>query len=437
MMVLLDLLYLLAGLLIAPLSIVKMALSARWRTGLLQRLGGVPIRDGDRRCVWVHAVSVGEVNAARPLIELLEREHPELDVRLSTTTDTGQRVARKLLGDGRCFYYPLDFSRAVARTFRRVRPDLVVLVELELWPNFVRVARRSGVPIVVVNGRMREPTMRFYRRVPWLFRPAFDPRSGNAFCVQNQTYRDRFLRAGAPETMLHVTGNMKYDAVRTRPEPEASEPLRGALGISEGERAWVAACTWPGEEAICLRVHRRLLEREPRLRLVIAPRHVERVREVERCILSAGFKCRRASSGGGPTGPDTVGLLDTIGTLGYCYDFAEFAFIGRSLVVGGGHNMLEPAALGVLPVFGPHTENFDEEARLLLDNDAAVRVADEAELATALARLLEDAADRERQARRAREVVLARRGAARRHLEMVLARLPEQTKGAQPEDAVR
>jgi len=434
MTALLDVLYLIAGILIAPFAIVKMAVSERWRAGFLQRLGYAPVRRGDAPCVWVHAVSVGEVNAVRPLVEILSRERPDLDVRISTTTDTGQRTAQRFFGADRCFYYPLDLSWAVRRTFRRVRPDLVVLVELELWPNFVREARRRGVPLVVVNGRIREPTVRFYRLMPWLFRPAMHEASRNLFCVQNETYRERFVRAGVPPGMVHVVGNMKYDAMRTEREPDASNRLRVALGLSTGDRVWVGACTWPGEEDICLRVHRRLLEREPGMRLVLAPRHVERADDVERCIIAAGFECRRCSRGGGPTGADTVGLLDCIGVLGYCYDFAEFAFVGRSLTSGGGHNMLEPAALGVVPVFGPRTENFESEARLLLESGGAVRVEDEKDLEAALTRLAVDAPLRETMGRRAREAVLGRRGAARRHLDVLSTRIPAPVELGYPED---
>ena len=426
---LLDLAYVTLGLIASPYILIRMAASRRWRAGFRQRLGFVPLRAGDRRCVWIHAVSVGEVNTVRPLVSAIERECLNWDVRVSTTTNTGQATARSQYGAERCFYFPLDLSWVVRRVFRRVRPDAIVLMELELWPNLLRLARDRAVPVVVVNGRMREERVGRYRSARFLFRPALDPATHNAFCVQNETYRDRFERAGIPAQMIHVTGNMKYDAVHTEVEPAQLDELRAALGIAAEERVWVAGCTWPGEEAICLRAHRRLLEHDPALRLIIAPRHVERSAEVAREITHAGYRCRRRSDPNGPTGPETVVLLDTVGELGYVYALGEFAFVGKSLTARGGHNVLEPAALGVTPVFGPLTDSFEEEVRLLLEAGAAERVMDESEFCQATLRLLKDAALRRRRAHCAREALLTQQGATDRHMQ-ILRRLLHETDGS-------
>ena len=416
---LLDIAYLLLAIVASPLILLKLAASARWRAGLRQRLGAVPPRNAPCPCIWVHAVSVGEVNAALPFIELLIREYPRCDIRVSTTTNTGQHLAQKLLGPERCFYYPLDLSAVVRRAFRRIQPDLIVLVELELWPNFLRVAHQRRVPILVINGRMREKQVPRYRLARPFFASAFGPDSLNLFCVQNAVYADRFERAGIPRERILVTGNIKYDALHAHAAPEPCQAVRDALGLVAGEPLWVAASTWPGEEAICLRVHRRLLEEDPALRLVIAPRHVERAPEVERAIERAGFSCRKRSAKCGPSHATTVCLLDTIGELRYVYAFADFAFIGKTLAVGGGHNMLEAAALGATPVFGPMTGNFENEAELLLDHDAAERVADEAGLGEALVRLLRDPALRRGRTERGREILRQQGGASRRNLEVV------------------
>ena len=440
MTVLLDLVYILLALVGSPFILVKMARSERWRAGWKERLGFVPGRAGQRCCVWVHAVSVGEANAARTFIELLEREYPDLDVRVSTTTNTGQSVARRLFGAERCFYFPLDLSSAVRRAFRRIRPDAVVLMELEVWPNFLRIARKRGVPVVIINGRMREQRVKSYRRMRFLFSPLYDAATDNLFCVQNETYADRFERAGLPAERIRVTGNMKYDAVRAEVAAEQRDAVRRALGLRPEERLWVAACTWAGEEAICLRVHRRLLEEDPALRLVIAPRHIERADAVERTIAEAGFTCRRRTKEDGPTGADTACLLDTIGELVYLYSLAAFAFVGKSLAVGGGHNVLEPAALGAVPVFGPMTENFENEARLLLDAGAAERVADENELAQTGLRLLRDPAGRLERARKGREILLEHSGASQRNVEIVKTlvrqcRMTYESKGRRVEES--
>ncbi len=438
--ILLDILYALVLLVASPVVLFKMATSRRWRAGMWQRFGGVPRRRGEKPCVWIHAVSVGEVNTIRTLVEMMGKEFPGWEVLISTTTDAGQAIARERYGAARCFFLPLDFTFVLWRAFSRIRPDALVLVELEVWPNLLRAARRRGVPVVIINGRMREEKVRRYHEMRWLLRPALEADSPNLFCVQNEQYRDRFIRAGFPAGKVRVTGTMKYDAVQTAVPAEKVAQLRDALGLKPGERAWVAGCTWPGEEEICLSVHRLLQREAPELRLVIAPRHVERAGEVEQVIERAGFPCQRRSGGLGanertvgtqnfpkessvsppaPPPAPPICLLDSVGELGYVYSFAEFVFVGKSLTVHGGHNMLEPAALGVVPVFGPLTENFLDEAQLLLSAQAALRVRDEQELGAALLRLLREPQSRADMARRGREAILRNRGASRRHLDIL------------------
>jgi len=419
MSLLLDAAYILLALIASPYVLFRMAQSRRWRAGLAERLGFVRLRRGDKPCVWIHAVSVGEVNLSRPLIAALLDGSPEWDVRISTSTDTGQKLAVERYGAERCLYFPLDLSLAVRRALGRVRPTVIVLMELEVWPNFARAARARGAPVVIMNGRMREESVRRYRAGRFLFRALLDPEGPNLFCVQNETYRDRFARAGFPAEKLRVTGNMKYDAVRTEADSAKLAPIRAALGLAPGERVWIASCTWPGEEEICLRVHRRLQEEAPELRLIVAPRHIERANEVARLIEKAGYGVRRRSSGTGPTGPAAVRLLDTVGELVYVYALAEFVFVGKSLTARGGHNVLEPAGLGVMPVFGPLTDNFEEEARMLLHADAAERVHDEADLSGTLLRLLREPGPRQERARKGQEAVRNRQGATRRHLEIL------------------
>jgi len=294
-----------------------------------------------------------------------------------------------------------------------------VLVELEVWPNFVRVARSRNVTVTIVNGRMREKWVGVYCGLGLLLRPLLEPAGPNFFCVQNETYRDRFVRAGFPAAKVHVTGTMKYDTVRTAADPSKLEPIRAGLGLTSGERVWIASCTWPGEEEICLRAHKSLQQHDPALRLVIAPRHIERANDVARQIEEAGYEVRRRSVEGGPNGPKAVGLLDTVGELGYLYAAAEFVFMGKSLTARGGHNVLEPAALGAVPVFGPLTDNFQEEAQVLLEAGASERVPDEAGLAETLLRLLREPEARQERARKGREAVLKRQGASRRHLDVL------------------
>lgn len=424
MTLLLDILYLLTGILLSPYILFRLATSERWRAGFVQRMGFIPRRTGVRPCLWVHAVSVGEMNAVKPLLDLIAEEHPEWEVFISATTNTGRKVAADRYGKDHVIYFPLDLSIFVRRAFRRLRPDILVLVELELWPNMLREARRNHAPIVIVNGRMREASVLPYRLLQPVLRPGLSDRL-NCFCVQNEVYRDRFIRAGFPREKIQVTGNMKYDAVRGEADPIHIEELRADLGLAETERVWVAGCTWPGEEAICLAVHRELQKIEPGLRLAIAPRHIERVGDVAKEIAAAGYECRRRSAGTGPAGPGCVALLDTMGELSYLYALAESAFVGKSLTSRGGHNMLEPAALGVPVIFGPHTDNFAEEAELLVEAGAAVRVPDQAGLLKAMRELVTDAPLRLRRARAGREAVISRKGATRRHFEVLQSLMSE------------
>ena len=422
---LLDAAYTLALIVLAPVLLVRAFFTNRWRVGWPQRFGGVPRRKGDRPCVWIHAVSVGEANLIRPFVQALLDDEPGWDVVVSTFTNTGQKIARDHYGDRALVCYsPIDFSWVLRRFFRRLRPDVIVLVELELWPNWVRLAHRKGVPILIVNGRMREDKVGAYGRLRWLWSPLRDPSSRNLYCVQNETYADRFRRAGFPPERVRVTGTMKYDAVADAVEPARLEALRAALGLSEGARVWAGACTWPGEEAICLRVHRRLLETFPDLRLTLAPRHIERAGAVEAEIRTAGFACRRRSAEGQDAPRDAVLLLDTVGELVTAYALTEAAFVGKSLTAVGGHNVLEPAALGVPVLFGPKTENFAEESRLLLDAGAATLVQDETELYNALLALLSDAETSHRQGAAGREAVRREQGAVLRNLEVLRALTP-------------
>ncbi|HRU05647.1 MAG TPA: 3-deoxy-D-manno-octulosonic acid transferase [Candidatus Brocadiia bacterium] len=417
---LLDIGYLLAMAALAPLAAWKALWSERWRAGWGQRLGfGLPRRQDDAPCVWIHAVSVGEASLIRTMVDTLLREHPAWRVAVSTFTNTGQNVARERFG-GRAmvFYYPLDLSFVVRRALRRIRPTVICLIELEIWPNFVAEARRAGVPVVIANGRMREERVAKYRRFWKMWAALADPSTGNAYCVQNETYADRFRRAGFPPEKISVTGSMKYDALATEAPAGKLAALRQAFGLAPGDTAWIGACTWPGEEAACLRVHRRLRQRWPELRLILAPRHIERAAEVAREIEAAGFACRRRTAAG-PAEPGAVGLLDTVGELSAAYGLARAAFVGKSLLAQGGHNVLEPAAMGVATLFGPRTDNFEDETRMLLAAGGAALVDDEEGLYNKLSSLLADVEACGRMAQAGKRAVMEHRGATRRTLDVV------------------
>jgi len=425
----LDVLYL-GGLLVAsPLLLARLARDRRLRGELRlgERLGGPPravrrAAGADPRPIWIHAASVGELNAARTFIEAAERRFAPRRCLVSTFTRTGLEQARERYGADRTFCLPLDLSFAAARFLEDLRPACIVLVELELWPNLLRQAARRGVPVVVVNGRITERNARRLRRLAPLLGTL---RSGEPrlFCVQNETYRDRLVGLGVPHRRIRVTGALKYDAVRTEvPEPER-ERLRRALGLETGTPLWVAGSTWPGEEEVVLAVFKRLRGAAPGLRLLIAPKHIERAGAVERLVREAGLRPVRRSRGASE-GLEEVLILDSMGELVTAYSLASAAFVGRSLGDPrrggrGGQNLLEPAALGVPTVFGPHVENFRDVAERLVRARGCRQVNDAEGLYVVLRRLLDDPAERTRMAQAARAEIERRRGATERHVAAV------------------
>ena len=419
MSLLLDLVYLAGGLIVSPYVLVRAAASAAFRHDLWQRLGRIAERP-DRPRIWIHCASVGEVNAARPFIDALSQAFPGHEQVVSTYTSTGRSLAGQRYGGGSVFLFPLDFSWVARRVLRRLKPDVLVLVELEFWPNMLREARRAGVPVLVINGRMEEPSLRRWRRWSFLFKRALDEDAPNLYGIQNSDYAERFRAFGVPESRIRVTGAMKYDSVRTEVPGEDRERVREVLGIAGGAPVVVGGSTWPGEEEILLDAYRKLRSRVPGLRLVLAPRHVDRADDVERVIRAAGWSVVRRSCGHEGAAADAVLLIDTIGDLVTAYSLASCAFVGKTLCVGGGHNVLEPAALGVPVLFGPMTETCAAEAALLVECGGGRCVESGEALKAALVELMADADMRAGMGRQGRAAVLSHRGATERNVDLLV-----------------
>lgn len=444
---LLDVLYLLLLLVASPWLAFKAVTTGKYRIGLWQKWWGLtPIRSGSRPCVWFHAVSVGEVLLLRPLVAGFRRRWPEWDIVISTTTNTGFDVARKTFPDLCVFYWPLDFSWAVRRAFGRIRPSLVVLAELELWPNFIRLVGPQ-VPIAVVNGRMSPRSFRGYRRIRPLMAKVL--RQVQLLAMQTDEYAERMRALGAPAERVHVTGSVKFDGVNVGRDHPRTRGLARLLGLRQSperpELVWVVGSTQAPEEQIALDIYQRAVKRFPHLRLILVPRHAERFNEVAELIQRWGFPLLRRSKicspllpsssgkevelhlpsptgrgdGGEGSRPSSVILLDTLGELGAAWGLADVGFVGGSLSPRGGQNMIEPAACGVAVTFGPHVWNFRDTVEQLLENQAAVQVANAAELERVTLRLLEDAAERQRLGEAAQRRVLSQQGATERTLDLL------------------
>lgn len=420
MSLLLDAAYL-AGLAAAsPYLAFKALTSEKYRTGYAERLGRIAPREGERPCTWIHAVSLGEMNLIRPLVAALEEAHPDHELVFSTATNTGHAQAHKLYPGRRAFYFPLDFSWVARKVLRRIRPDLILLVELELWPNFLAAAAREDVPVVVVNGRISDRSFPRYRHIRPLVRRWL--RGIALFCMQSETYAERARQLGAPPERVVVTGNVKFDATPSAPEVEPG--FAASFGLRPDEPLLVGGCTWPGEDEALLAAYECLRADFPGLRLLLAPRQAERFDAVERLIRQAGLPCVRRTAlregkGAAELPPDAVLLLDTVGELARVYALGTLVFVGGSLIPHGGHNIIEPSGLSKPVLFGPHTGNFRDVTDELLAHDAALCVADGAELEAACRRLLADPDAAAALGTRAREVVDRNRGATRRTLEAI------------------
>ena len=409
---------------------------------LRERWGHLPdgVDPGGRPSIWVHAVSVGEVQAARTLIPGLRDRYPGHRLWLSTTTRTGRAVAAGIVAVDGLFYFPLDLPPAVDRVLDRVRPVLFVAVDTELWPNLLRRCARRGVRTVLVNGRISDRSYPRYRLVRrWFRRVLADV---DRCCAQSDESARRLVALGAPADRVVTTGNLKFDALPApRPGPPSRDgDLPRSLGLAPDRPVLVAASTHPGEEGPVLDAFRRLRSRVPDLVLVLAPRHPERGAEVAALAADRGLAVvRRSRLPEDGAGRADVVVLDTVGELPALFPAATVVFVGGSLAPVGGHNVIEPAAWGRPVMFGPHMENFAEIAELFLAHRAARRVSGAGELEPVLAELLADPRQRAELGAAARSLVEANRGAAARSLVEIAAVLPppgvpapEGTPGAGP-----
>lgn len=423
MFVLYSALLFLALLLTSPYWLVQMLRMGKYRAGLGERLGLVParIRTNDARpVIWIHAVSVGEVLAIGGLVDGLRAALPMYRVVVSTTTHTGQRLARDRFGEGDVFFFPIDLGACILPYFQALRPRLVVLAETEFWPNFLRTSIKSGARLTVVNARVSDRSFPRYRMFRKLLSEVLT--FVDLFLAQSEEDATRLRMIGAPQDRVHVSGNLKFDVKPPEEVPIVSK-LRAVLAREQASPVVVAGSTVEGEEELVVEAFRRVLQKHSQAVLVLAPRHKEQFDSVAQLLEQSGLRwSRRSAMSANTILGGSILLLDSLGELASVYALADVAFVGGSLVPSGGHNILEPAHWGIATLVGPHTENFRDIIGIFRQANA-VRIVSPAVFAATLIFLLENEAERRALGQRAQEVRAQQAGATQRTLAEIRALL--------------
>jgi 3-deoxy-D-manno-octulosonic-acid transferase len=404
-----------------------------------QRMGHVQPRLNGNPAVLIHAVSLGEMNATRELVNQLQTARPNFHVVITTTTVTGYARGRQLYGGNpgvTLVHYPLDFTPAIDRLLDAMKPNLIVLMEGEIWPNFLKQCEQRKIPVLLVNGRISESAFARYRKIKFVTPGML--RRIQMICAQDQVYADRFSAIGAPADRVQVTGNMKFDTATIADKVSGDDQLAADVGLVPGDGPiWVCGSTGPGEEALLLNAYRTLQQKFPTLRLVIVPRDNKRFDQVTDEIQQAGFDLVRRSKPvsevlrrAGSSGENKPIILgDTMGELRKFYSLATIVFVGRSLIDLGsrqwGSDMIEPAALAKPVTIGPWTQNFAEAVRSFKAENAMIEVANAQSLVETLVRWLSNPTEANEIGKRAQQVVRANQGATAKHVELMLKYLPK------------
>ncbi len=422
---LLNILYAALLVAISPWLLWSAVRKGKYRAGYgAKLLGLVPRRTGNRPCVWLHAVSAGEVNLLQPLVEGIRHDFPHCDCVISTTTRTGYEIATKKYPGLTVFYCPLDFSWSVRTALRRIRPDLLVLAELELWPNLIRESHRRGTFVAVVNGRLSERSARGYGRIRRFVRPLL--RCIDLIAVQSEEYAARFIELGADPNVVQVTGSMKFDGAQTNRANEMTNRLRQLAGISDNDIVFLAGSTQSPEESLAIESYRALKDEFADLRLILVPRHPERFAEVAQLLDRSGLPWQRRSELESARDETArILLVDCMGELSAWWGCAHIGYVGGSMGKRGGQSMIEPAAYGVAVSFGPKTHNFRDVVQLMLGRDAAVVVHDGSALTAFVESCLRDQDHMQFLGTRAQQLVSEQLGATAKTAALISWLLPE------------
>ncbi|MBI4712305.1 MAG: 3-deoxy-D-manno-octulosonic acid transferase [Planctomycetes bacterium] len=422
MRIILDVVYLLAMIIVLPYYLFKFVTSAYHRKGLIERFGFIKSVESVAT-VWLHGASVGEINACEKLIPQLQSQFPGYRLVISTLTTSAQALVKKRYPDIFSFFFPLDLSCICSRVLKRVNPKLVILMEQELWPNFILACDRKNTPSVLLNGRITDHTRARYNLLRWLFKPVLN--KIKLLCVQNDDYRRRFEALGVAPERIQNTGNMKYDSLGLADEDKVGSHYRNLFGIKEQELVIIGGSTHSPEEESLLDAYIKLKGEFSNLRLILAPRHPFRFNDVETLIKTKGLESLRHSrltsddSLRNPQSAIRILLLDTMGELAKVYAAGDIVFVGGTLVQRGGQSILEPAALGRPIITGPSLYNFAEPAKALQSAGALKIINNPAELYQLLKEVISNQGLRVEMGAQARKTIANQQGATARNIEFV------------------
>lgn len=414
MHILLNLIYCSLVVLLTPVIAWRYFVQGKNRRGWSQKLTGrVPRRRSDAPCFWVHAVSVGEVILLDSLITEIRERMPGYEIVVSTTTESGYDLACKRYSDLTVFFCPADFSWAIRRALKRIRPSMLLLSELELWPNLISITHDAGVPIAVVNGRLSRSSFNGYKFIRWISRPMIE--KIDVCCVQTDRYARRFIKLGADPSRVQVTGSVKFDTVSGQAPDASIETLRTLARLTDEDIVWLAGSTQENEDRIAIQTFAKLADCNPRLKLVLVPRHPNRCHRLKRYFDEYELDYQlRSQLSVGTVSQARVLVVDVIGELSAWWGLADFGYVGGSMGSRGGQNMIEPAAYGIPVCFGPDTENFQSVVELLLANEAAEVVRNQAEMQAFVVQNLADPKACRVMGQRAADVVSNQKGATSR-----------------------
>jgi 3-deoxy-D-manno-octulosonic-acid transferase len=394
-----------------------------WPLATAGRFGFVPkshlAKIAGRPVIWLHAVSVGEAVAARPLLKALRSRYPGHAIVVSNTTETGKSTAAGFSEVDLCLYFPFDFLPSVRALLCSVKPRIIIIMETEIWPNFCLEAARKNIPLLLANGRISDRSFKRYQKFSWFFRPAL--RCFSAICMQSEVGRERITAIGADPDRIRVTGNLKNDIPSHQVSDEERTRLRNHYSIPDEVCVLTAGSTRDGEEQYIISAYKELSADISNLFLVLVPRHTERTGEIAALLASAGLRYQRRTniSEDQHLQSGEVLLVDTVGEMMNLYALSDIAFVGGSLVPIGGHNLLEPASVGVPSVFGPHMDNFRDIEALVLQYGAGIQIQTPEELTASCRALITSAELRQVLGQNGLKLMRDNGGAAERHMEAI------------------